>query len=193
MNDLPLASKIISECSKSGKIITVKTRLGVTQKKPVIEDFAKMCADSGAKLITVHARSKTAVYSGECNYELVGKVKKNSNIPVIINGGIFSKQDFINAMNISGADGAMLARGVLENPTLISDILGRAAPTVKSVLFEQLDMLSHIYEGEFIAVRMRKAIAYYLKRVRGSKEAKLKIFKATSVAEIKEILKDLDF
>lgn len=193
MNDLPLASKIISECSKSGKIITVKTRLGITQKNPVIEDFAKMCADSGAKLITIHARSKTAVYSGECNYELVGKVKKNSNIPVIINGGIFTKQDFENAMNISGADGAMLARGVLENPTLISEILDKKAPSVKSVLFKQLDMLSSQYKGEYIAVKMRKAIAYYLKRVRGSKEAKLKIFKATSVKEIKEILNDIDF
>ena len=96
-------------------------------------------------------------------------------------------------MNISGADGAMLARGVLENPTIISDILGKEPLSVKSILFKQLDMLSTIYDGELIAVRMRKAIAYYLKRVRGSKEAKLKIFKATSVAEIKDILKDLDF
>ena len=193
LNDLPLASKIISECSKSGKIITVKTRLGVTQNNPVILDFAKMCADSGAQAITVHARAKTAVYSGDCDYELVAKVKQSSNIPVIINGGIFTKQDFENAMNISGADGAMLARGVLENPTLICEILGTPAPTVKSVLYSQLDQLDALYSGDYVAVRMRKAIAYYLKRVRGSKDAKLKIFKATTVAQIKSILNDLEF
>ena len=193
LNDMGLASKIISECAKSGKTITVKTRLGVTEKNPVILDFAKMCADSGAKAITIHARSKTAVYSGECNYELVAKVKEKIDIPVIINGGIFSKADFEKAMNLSGADGAMLARGVLENPTIICDILGTSAPSVKSLLFRQLDMLNNLYAGDYIAVRMRKAIAYYLKRVRGSKEAKLKIFKESSVEEIKNILKDLDF
>ncbi len=193
LNDMGLASKIISECAKSSKTITVKTRLGVTEKNPVILDFAKMCEDSGAKAITIHARSKTAVYSGECNYSLVARVKERVNIPVIINGGVFSKADFENAMQQSGADGVMLARGVLENPTLICDILGKKAPTVKSLLFKQLDMLNEIYEGNYIAVRMRKAIAYYLKRVRGSKEAKLKIFKASSVEEIKEILKDIDF
>ncbi len=193
LNDLPLASKIISECAKSGKTITVKTRLGITEKNPVILDFAKMCADSGAKAITIHARSKTAVYSGECNYGLVEKVKGKVDIPVIVNGGVFTKQDFIKAITESGADGVMLARGVLENPTVICDILGTNAPSVKSLLFKQLDTLNNLYQGEYIAVRMRKAIAYYLKRVRGSKEAKLKIFKANSVEEIKNILSEIDF
>ncbi len=194
LNEFDLAGKIINECSKSGKIITVKTRLGIKDEEPLILDFAKLCEDNGAKLITIHARSKEAIYSGECNYKLVEKVKGKINIPVIVNGGIFSVLDAKRAIEESGADGIMLARGVLENPTLISQILNQDAPSVKSLLFRQLSLLNEQYQNEqLVCVRMRKAIAYYIKRVRGSKEAKLKIFSATSIAEIKEILSSLDF
>jgi len=194
INDFALAGKIISECSKSGKIITVKTRLGITNDNPKILDFAKLCEDNGAKLITIHARSKEAVYSGECNYSLIQQVKTKVNVPLIVNGGIFSKEDALTAYKESGADGIMLARGVLENPTLICDILGKKAPSVKSILYKQLELLNSVYNNEkLVAIRMRKAIAYYLKRVRGSREAKFKIFESESVSEIKNILSSVEF
>lgn len=193
LNDFNLASAIIKECKKSGKIITVKTRLGITKNNPVILDFAKMCFDSGADMITIHARSKNAIYAGECDYELVGKVKQSVSIPVIVNGGIFSKTDFENAMNLSHADGAMLARGVIEKPTLISEILGKEKVSVKSLLYKQLDLLSTVYPDEVIAVTMRKAINLYLKSVKNSKQAKIIICSAKSVKEIKNVLSDLEF
>lgn len=193
LNDFNLASSIIKECKKSGKIITVKTRLGITKNNPVILDFAKACFDSGADMITIHARSKNAIYSGECDYELVSKVKDSISIPVIVNGGIFSKNDFENAMNLSHADGAMLARGVIEKPTLISEILGKEKVSVKSLLYKQLDLMSTVYPDEVIAVTMRKAINLYLKSVKNSKQAKIKICSAKSVVEIKNILSDLEF
>ena len=193
LNDISLASKIISECKKSGKTITVKTRIGLVDDNPLIVDFAKMCEDSGADMITVHARSKSRIYSGDCNYKLVYEAKKNLNIPLIINGGIFTPEDYNRAMEQSGADGAMLARGALENPALISEILGKNPPSVKKLLFTQLDLLKTRYSDREISVKMRKTIAYYLKRVRGTKDIKIKIFSATGVDEIKSILSPLDF
>ena len=193
LNDFNLASSIIKECKKSGKVITVKTRLGITKNNPVILDFAKACFDSGADMITIHARSKTAIYSGECDYELVSKVKDFVSIPVIVNGGIFSKTDFEKAMILSHADGAMLARGVIEKPTLISEILGKEKVSVKSLLYKQLDLMSTVYPDEVIAVTMRKAINLYLKSVKNSKQAKIKVCSAKSVGEIKNILSDLEF
>lgn len=193
LNDFALAGKIISECKKSGKIITVKTRLGITKNNPVIEDFAKLCYDSGADAITIHARCKNAIYAGDCDYELVGKVKRSIGIPVIVNGGIFSREDFENAMEISGADGAMLARGAIENPKIIADILGKSSPSVKELLFKQLDLLSSRYNDKTVAVTMRKAINLYLKGVKGAKQKKIAICACESVKEIKNILSDLEF
>lgn len=193
LNDFALAGKIISECKKSGKIITVKTRLGITKNKPVIEDFAKLCYDSGADAITIHARCKNAIYSGECDYELVGKVKKSIPVPVIVNGGIFTKADFERAMELSGADGAMLARGAIENPKIIADILGKDSPSVKELLFKQLELLSSRYNDKTVAVTMRKAINLYLKGVKGAKQKKIEVCAAQSVKEIKNILSDLEF
>ena len=86
LKDLNKASKIIESVAKSGKPVTVKFRIGLEEGKYVTRDFAKMCEDSGAKLITIHGRVRTAIYSGEVNYNEIYKAKCAVKIPVIANG-----------------------------------------------------------------------------------------------------------
>ena len=64
LNNLPLAEKIVEECAKSGKIITVKTRLGVKRGESVVGELAKRVEGAGAQMLTVHARYREDFYSG---------------------------------------------------------------------------------------------------------------------------------
>ncbi len=188
LNDIPLASKIISSIAKTGKTVTCKFRIGVEENNFVTKEFSKMCEDSGASLISIHGRVKTAIYSGKCNYEQIALAKNNVKIPVIANGGIFTKQDAINIINETGADGVMLARGVLENPLLISEILGENSPmTLKEIILKQIDMTASRYGDNRSAIILRKQMAYYLKGVVGSKKLKQQIFTLTSAKEMKEL------
>ena len=52
-----LAAKIVSECKKSGKRVTVKMRIGLTAESVVAADFAKAMLDAGADIVTVHAEA----------------------------------------------------------------------------------------------------------------------------------------
>ena len=70
-----LAEKIVEECVKSGKTITVKFRIGVSKDKIVTEEFAKRMAGAGASLITVHGRTKDKMYSGEVDFKEIEKAK----------------------------------------------------------------------------------------------------------------------
>ena len=86
-----LAEKIVLECVKSGKEITVKFRIGIDEKRLVTTEFAKRMAGAGASLLTIHGRTKDKIYSGEVNTEEIAKAVQAVDIPVIANGGIFSK------------------------------------------------------------------------------------------------------
>ena len=188
LEDIPLAEKIISECVKSGKVITVKFRIGITPDKLVTKDFAMACENAGASMITIHGRPRSAYYSGEVNFEEIAKAKQVVKIPVIANGGVFSKSDAETLMDRTGADGVMVARGAMYNPFVFSEICGKTQVIgIKDVIFEHIDELKRVHPDGWIARNLRKQLACYLKGVKGGKQAKLKLLTCNTTDEIKQI------
>lgn len=189
LSDLQKASKIISSVAKCGKPVTVKFRIGLTPNNFVTRDFAKACEDSGASLITIHGRVRTAYYSGEINYSEIEKAKNAVSIPVIANGGIFTKEDADIMMEKTGADGVMIARGALENPLIFSEILKESCKySLKDLISIQIDFLKERYGKERSAVMFRKQASYYLKGVIGGKKIKEEIFALEDIDRVKKLL-----
>ncbi len=189
LNDLLQAEKVISETAKSGKEITVKIRIGLTENKLITRDFAVMCENAGAKLVTVHGRIRPAYYSGEVNYSEIEKAKNAVKIPIIANGGIFSKEDADNLIDKTGADGVMLARGALAKPWLFSEICEKEVKIdLKEIVKEHIDGLKTYYEDKYVAVVMRKMMPYYLKNLVCSKELKHKFVLSSSTKETLDLL-----
>ncbi len=189
LNDLELASKIIKAVKSSGKAVTVKFRTGVCENKLITRDFAVMCEQSGADLITIHGRCRTSYYQGEVNYAEIEKAKLAVSIPVIANGGIFTKQDADNLIDKTGADGVMVARGALENPLIFSEILGIEPKfSLADLIKEQTSLIKERFGSERGAVIFRKQASYYLKGVKGGKKLKEQIFSSTDIDEVCNIL-----
>ncbi|MBO5713319.1 MAG: tRNA-dihydrouridine synthase [Clostridia bacterium] len=189
MQNFSLASKVIKSACQGSKPVTVKFRTGITDDKPLTRDFAVMAEDSGASLITIHGRSKTAVYSGECNYAEIEKAKNAVKIPVIANGGVFSVDDANRLIENTGADGVMLARGVLENPFLISNLTGFTPKfTLKQFILKQIELASERYGYERSAILLRKQMAFYLKGATGGKKLKEQVFSASNAGELINII-----
>ena len=188
LKDPILASKIISSVKKSGKAVSVKFRIGLKEGEYVTKSFAKMCEDSGADMITIHGRVRTAIYAGECNFDEIANAKSAVKIPVIANGGIFSKEDADKMIEKTGADGVMIARGAMNNPQIFADILGvKPSFTLKEEILKHLRLLTERY-GERTAVIFRKQMAFYLKGLKDSKKLKEKVFSATSTKEIEDVI-----
>ena len=192
LNDLNKAKEIISECAKSGKIITVKTRIGIKQGDNFAKDFALMAEDAGAKLITLHARVRDDYYSGEPNYDAVYEAKKSVSIPIIANGGIFTVKDADEIMERTGADGVMLARGAIENPFLVSELLGvKPKISLKDFILKHLSNMEEAYGKHKSAVWFRKFIPYYFKSKKNFKDIKLKMQATENVESLRKIIEDL--
>ncbi len=192
LNDLNLASKIIKSVKKSNKPVSVKFRVGLKEGEFVTEDFAKMCEDSGADMITIHGRVKTAIYSGPCNFEEIKKAKRAVKIPVIGNGGIFSLADADEMMEKAEVDGVMVARGAMNNPMIFSEILKRETSiSLKEIMLKHLNLLVSRYGSERTAVVFRKQMAFYLKGIKDSRRLKDVVFSATKAEDIKKVILSL--
>ena len=191
LNDLKLAESLVKAAKAAGKPVTVKMRIGIDEKNIVAEEFAKALEGAGADLITVHGRTKAAVYSGEVNYREIEKVKRAVKIPVIANGGIFCKQDAETLICKTGADGVMVARGALENPLVFSEITGKKVDfTLKDFIAEQIKLTAAHYGEKRAGVILRSQTAYYLKGVRGGKKFKERAFKAENSDELIAVISE---
>lgn len=188
INDLPLASKIIEACKRSGKTVTVKCRPGMNKTGIVVTEFAKMCEDSGADMITVHGRTRDMMYDGEPFYEYIAAAKNTVNIPVIANGGIYSEEDAVTMMDKTGADGVMIARYGLEDPLIFARLTGKDAVETKLSLIMELADTAQCYDELSAMEHTRKIASYFMKKLRGTKALKQEMYSCGSMQELKTIL-----
>ena len=186
-----LAEKIVQECVKSGKTVTVKFRIGVSQDKLVTAEFAKRMEGAGASLITVHGRTKDKIYAGEVNFKEIAAAKNAVKIPVIANGGVFSDGDAERLINETGADGVMVARAALFHPQIFCELTGKSGESKRIMFEKQMEWTRQVCDERFVVVFMRKMASFYVKGERGAAAFKERMFKAQTPEEILELVKEI--
>jgi tRNA-dihydrouridine synthase B len=173
-----LAAEIVRSVVQAVDIpVTVKTRIGWTDQEINILDFAKRMEDSGAKMITVHGRTRAQGYNGPAKWEWIGKVKQVLSIPVIANGDMFSVEAAVRCLELTGADGVMCSRGTLGYPFLVGEIdyflkhgVEKPQPSPIARLEcarEHLQML-YDYKGDRGVRQARKHMTWYAKGFAGA-------------------------
>jgi tRNA-dihydrouridine synthase B len=173
-----VAEAIVREVVKAVDVpVTVKTRIGWSDKEITILDFAKRMQDAGAQMITVHGRTRAQGYNGNARWEWIARVKEVLEIPVIGNGDIFSVEAAVKCLEQTGADGVMCSRGTLGYPFLVGEIdyflkTGEElpAPTPIQRLECAREHLQALYEykGERGVRQARKHMTWYSKGFAGA-------------------------
>lgn len=190
MGDLRRASAIIRGCKKSGKTVTVKTRIGIREDDLFAARFAKMCEDSGADMISIHGRSRSMMYDGAPYYSQIEQAKAAVSIPVIANGGIASYEDAKHMLEATGADGIMIGRYGLQDPFIFSRLTGLEIHKDKcQIILEQMELASRYYDETFVLGYIRKLASYCMKKQKGSKSCKQKLYQCGNTKELTAIIK----
>ncbi len=102
--------------------VTVKTRIGWSDKEINAVEFAQRMQDAGAQMLTLHGRTRSQGYNGSARWEWIAKVKQVLTIPVIANGDIFSVDAAVRCLEMTQADGVMCSRGTLGYPFLVGEV-----------------------------------------------------------------------
>ena len=162
-----LAGDIIKAIkSVTEKPVTAKIRLGYNEVNFL--DVIKKLENAGVAAIGIHARTRKELYGGQPHYDLLKDLRKQMSVPLMVSGNIYTLDDTINALNITGADAVMVARGGVGNPFLITQIkhyfeTGERLPNPS--FLEQcnycLELAKSMVEekGELTAMRIYRGIA----------------------------------
>ena len=155
--------------------VTVKCRLGWDKGSINVLDFSKRMEDNGAAMLTVHGRTRSMLYSGVADWDMIAKVKQQLSIPVIANGDIVDGQTAVKCLNWTKADGIMIGRATFGNPWVIADAANALAGKgdyQRPALSGRVDVAVRQFElafedkGEHIAcLEARKHFAWYLRGV----------------------------
>src|SRR5690242_19289871 len=202
LRDLDLVQSVIRRVAQSTHLpVTCKIRSGWNEamRDPVM--IARRCEDAGARVLTLHPRTRTQMYSGSARWEEIAAVVDALTIPVLGNGDIKTPEDAVRMHRETRCAGIMIARGSFGQPWIFDqtrDLLEgkpkRPEPSVEERFAIALDhaRMAQDYEPDRrgAAIEFRKHLGWYVKGLPGSAELRKRLHAVVSLGEVEDIFAD---
>lgn len=144
--------------------VTAKTRLGWDAGSKIIVPLAEQLQDCGIRALTIHGRTRAQMYTGEADWTLIGKVKRNPrmHIPIIGNGDITSAEAAAAAFERYGVDAVMVGRATFGRPWIFKemhDLLGGSPLDVAAGVESPYSPLSPDWQLDVLKEQVRQSVA----------------------------------
>ncbi len=186
---------------ETGLPVTVKIRTGWDSKSINYLECASIAFENGADALSMHARTKSQLYSPYADWSTLKTLKENFPDRIIIGSGdLFTAEDGVRMLKETGVDAIMYARGAIGNPFIFRQtkalLNGEELPEISTEMkiekiMYHLQGLSSIL-GENAACReMRKHVCAYLKGIKNGAKVRHMISSALTIEEYKDQLGQL--
>jgi nifR3 family TIM-barrel protein len=199
LRDMDLVDRIIRAVVGATHLpVTVKTRSGWSDDARNPVTIALRMQDAGAKAFTLHARSRTQMFSGKANWDEIARVVEALDIPVIGNGDLETAEDVLRMRSHTGCAGAMIGRGAFGNPWLFRAAQALLAGEAGETAPEAAERFRVALEHARLAIRLqgdtrrtvlefRKHLGWYTRGLHGSSALRQRLFQIESIAEAEAI------
>jgi len=202
LRNIPLMLEITKAVVKSVRLpVTVKTRLGWDHDSKIIVELAEQLQDCGIQAITVHGRTRSQLYSGEADWNMIAKVKQNPrlHIPVIGNGDITTPEKLKEAFERYDVDGVMVGRASIGAPWIFHDLkqmitegtvvelpIEKKLNLLRRQIHESIDRIDE-YRG-ILHIRRHLAASPLFKGIPDFRQTRIAMLRASTLSELEEIL-----
>lgn len=194
MKDPMLAGRIVEAVVRvTDKPVTVKMRAGFDPSNINAPEVAHAVCESGARMITVHGRTREQYYEGRADWGVIARVKQTVDVPVIGNGDVSGIASARKMLEETGCDGVAIGRAARGNPWVFRELSEETEyrPSVdekRKMMLRHLDMTVDV-KGEYIGVReMRKHIGWYSAGLKGAARLRVDINKAETAEEMRNLI-----
>ena len=203
LRDIPKMLEITRAVVDAVKIpVTVKTRLGWDHNSKIIVELAEQLQDCGIKALTVHGRTRSQMYTGNADWEMIARVKENPRltIPLIGNGDITTPEQVVEAFDRYGVDGVVVGRASIGAPWVFHDMkqmlltgkrgeelpLAEKFKILRRQIAESIDRIDE-YRG-ILHIRRHLAASPLFKGIPFFRDTRIAMLRADNFAELDEIL-----
>jgi nifR3 family TIM-barrel protein len=178
--------------------VTVKTRSGWNDESRDPVSIALRMQDAGARAFTLHARTRTQMFSGTANWDEIARVVEALDIPVIGNGDIGSADDVVRMRAHTGCAGAMIGRGAFGNPWLFRSAQALLAAEERPPAPDATERFRVALTHARLAIRLqgdsrrtviefRKHLGWYTRGLHGASDLRQRLFQIETLAEAEAI------
>ncbi|MEZ0335977.1 MAG: tRNA dihydrouridine synthase DusB [Gemmatimonadales bacterium] len=199
LRDLELVDRIIRAVIGATHLpVTVKTRSGWNDEQRDPVTIALRMQEAGARAFTLHARTRTQMFSGKADWDEIARVVEALEIPVIGNGDVTTAADIVRMREHTRCAGIMVGRGAFGNPWLFRDgqalLAGHPAPPPPDAMERFKVAMDHArlalrLQGDTrkTMVEFRKHLGWYTRGLRGASDLRQRLFQIESIAEAESI------
>jgi nifR3 family TIM-barrel protein len=200
LRDLDLVHEIIRSVARSITIpTTVKIRSGWSEETRDPVGIALRCQDAGARVLTLHARSRTQMYSGRADWDEIAAVVAALVIPVVGNGDVWTGDDAQRMRAHTGCAGIMIARASHGAPWIFTQaraaLGGRTVPAAPDAETRFDIVIEHARNGIAFErdetramLEFRKHLGWYTKGLPDGKRLREELFRVRSLPEAERAL-----
>lgn len=207
LRDIPKMLAITSAVVRAVNIpVTVKTRLGWDHESKIIVELAEQLQDCGIQALTVHGRTRSQMYIGEADWEMIARVKENPRltIPLIGNGDITTPAKAEEAFTRYGVDGVMVGRASIGAPWIFRDIksrltgktdeqlsIGAKFALLRRQIAESIENIDE-YRG-ILHIRRHLAASPLFKGIPHFRDTRIAMLRASTHSELNDILDRIEY
>jgi nifR3 family TIM-barrel protein len=182
--------------------VTVKMRVGIDAAHHTYREAALRAQDAGVAQVALHGRTAADFYGGVADWAPITELAGLLDIPVLGNGDIWEADDALRMVGETGCAGVVVGRGCLGRPWLFADLAAafdgrpeRAMPGLDEVartMRRHAELLAEWIGEERGVTDFRKHVAWYLKGFTVGSELRVAMASASSLAELDDLLAQLD-
>jgi len=192
------AVRASSECL-GGIPVTVKIRSGWDSSSINYAECARIAAESGASMVSLHPRTRAQGYGGRSNWDHITDLVTRIAVPVTGSGDLYTPEDARQMLGETSCAAVMFARGAMGNPFIFSaarSFLETGAWEPASfasriaVFMRHLEMMSANIGEKTACLEMRKQFCAYTKGIPKGAALREKAVRASTIEEYRRLIVD---